>query len=286
MTDTHGMHLRLILPLALIVLVVVPAGALAATVDALVLSGSVKVQTDEQMVGYSRDLFRHWTDANSNGCNARHEVLRRQNIVRPRPICTSQTGLWRSVYDTRTVVRARAMDIDHFVPLAEAWRSGANGWDNMTRERFANDLAGPYSLIAVTATSNRAKGDKDPLAWLPPNRSWRCTYVARWVAVKVRWSLTWTVTERNRVNALLAACRPASRKVIVPVKAPITVQPPSEDEGSDDTTGPVTPAPGEDPRFETCSAAVAAGYGPYHRGIDAEYDWYRDGDGDGVVCES
>lgn len=55
---------------------------------------------------------------------------------------------------------------------------------------------------------------------------------------------------------------------------------------SEQTEPEPNPGPGTDPRFGTCREAIDNGYGPYYRGEDPEYDWYRDGDGDGIVCES
>lgn len=287
MTDTVSMRFAFLL--VLICLLAMPAAASARTVDARTLVDSLVVATPSTMAGYSRDEYKHWTDADADGCSTRHEVLYRQNLVRPRPRCTAQTGLWRSVYDNKTVVRARSLDIDHMVPLAESWRSGAAAWNDGTRERFANDLDAPYSLIAVTATTNRSKGDKDPALWLPPNRSWRCTYVSRWVAVKWRWSLKIDAGEKARVLAIMNTCTRSKRMVAAPVRALIGLAAVDgvEDTGADDSVNPLPPdvGAGDDPRYATCAEAVAAGYGPYRKGIDPEYAWYRDGDSDGVVCE-
>jgi hypothetical protein len=78
-------------------------------------------------------------------------------------------------------------DIDHLSPLAEAWDSGAWAWDADTRMRYADDLDDPRSLIAVSASANRSKGDQDPAEWMPPAASYACTYITDWVAVKTRW---------------------------------------------------------------------------------------------------
>ncbi|WP_218002618.1 HNH endonuclease family protein [Nocardia brevicatena] len=93
----------------------------------------------------------------------------------------------------------------HVVPLAEAWRSGANEWSPEQRERFANDLDHPQ-LIAVTASSNRAKGDQDPSRWLPPNPAYRCAYAQMWVAVKSTWKLTLQQAEKDTLAHVLHGC--------------------------------------------------------------------------------
>lgn len=91
------------------------------------------------------------------------------------------------------------------VPLAEAWRSGAREWSTEAREKFANDLGGPQ-LIAVTARSNRSKGDQDPAAWLRPNTTYRCTYARMWIAVKSTWHLTVQPAEKVALTEVLAGC--------------------------------------------------------------------------------
>ena len=100
--------------------------------------------------------------------------------------CKVVAGDWYSVYDGVWVSDPGLLDVDHVVPLKEAWDSGAKEWDAATREVFANDLEDQRSLIAVTAGSNRAKGAADPSNWMPPNRDDWCRYVAAWVVIKAR----------------------------------------------------------------------------------------------------
>ncbi|MFE6887993.1 HNH endonuclease family protein [Streptomyces sp. NPDC057694] len=80
--------------------------------------------------------------------------------------------------------------MDHLVPLAEAWDSGAGTWTAKEREAYTNDLGDAPSFIAVSAKTNRSKGDKDVAEWLLPFEGDRCTYVSDWVATKMRWQLT------------------------------------------------------------------------------------------------
>lgn len=237
------------------------------------LLGQLKIE-DEFLSGYDRDLFQHWVDADSDGCNTRREVLIIESVVEPGVSGNCQVfGRWISVYDNRSVSDASDLDIDHLVPLAEAWRSGAYAWDSNTRRRFANDLGYPGSLIAVTASSNRAKSDKDPASWLPYDESYLCQYAFDWMAVKYRWSLTVDSQEALALAEIVPDCQINAE---LPNKAEVS-------KGSTQTQRPS--ANGLDPRYDSCKAAIAAGFGPYVSGVDQEYDWYRDGDSDGTVCE-
>lgn len=160
----------------------------------------------EKPAGYDRNLFPHWITR--NGCNTRHTVLIRDvhDSLTVNDRCIVQTGLWYSPFDDVWVDNPRSIDIDHLVPLAEAWRSGAYGWDDATRRAFANDIDDSRSLIAVTASSNRSKGDRDPANWLPTNHSYRCTYIGDWVAVKHRWALTVDSQEHAAILGVLDNC--------------------------------------------------------------------------------
>ena len=194
----------------------VPAGVaeFAAMLASLLTDDSPSSHT-----GYTRDLFKAWIDADSDGCDTRAEVLLIETLVKAttRNTCTVSTGSWISVYDGVSVTDASKLDIDHFVPLAEAWVSGAYSWPNDKKVRFGNDLGYAPSLVAVTASSNRSKSDSDPAKWMPTNRSYYCDYAATWVAVKWRWSLTVDTLERRAVQAVLTGC--ASVNVPVPAKA-------------------------------------------------------------------
>ncbi|WP_248965767.1 HNH endonuclease family protein [Sphaerisporangium perillae] len=110
------------------------------------------------MTGYSRARFPHWSDQ-GDSCSTREVVLERdgEDVLRDSQ-CRAVTGTWHSQYDGKKLTSASQVDIDHVVPLANAWRSGADAWSTAKRQQFANDLTNPQ-LIAVSATSNRAKGD-------------------------------------------------------------------------------------------------------------------------------
>jgi len=120
----------------------------------------------EVRTGYDRAKFPHWVDANGDCQDTRDEVLQAESRVSTSG-CDIRTGRWYSYYDNRTFTSASDLDIDHLVALAEAWDSGARRWTTDTRKRFANDLGDSRSLVAVSASSNRSKSDRDPAQWMP-----------------------------------------------------------------------------------------------------------------------
>ncbi|GAB6985324.1 HNH endonuclease family protein [Nocardioides pyridinolyticus] len=161
-------------------------------------------QAEETPTGYDRDLFEHWVDADGDCQDTREEVLLVESRVRISG-CTVTTGEWFSWYDGETWTQASDVDIDHMVPLKEAWDSGARAWDDDTRERYANDLGDPRSLVAVTDNVNQSKGDRDVAAWLPELRG--CRYVRHWTVVKLRWDLAVDPAERTALVDLARDCR-------------------------------------------------------------------------------
>ena len=181
------------------------------------------VQADERREGYSRDRFRHWIDADRDGCSTRFEVLLVEAVDPPSvgAGCVLTGGRWYSSYDDTIVTEARRLDIDHLVPLAEAWDSGAHSWSAERRTAFANDLDDPRALLAVTASSNRAKGDQDPATWMPPYVHVRCDYIADWVAMKTRWRLSVDAVEKEVLHGHATQCPDAPIRVeIVPDEIP------------------------------------------------------------------
>ena len=158
--------------------------------------------------GYDRDLFRHWIDADGDGCNARREVLIAEAIEAPviGDRCELIGGLWYSAFDGVYTEDDSSFDVDHMVPLKDAWDSGANEWSSERRRAFANDLDLPASLIAVSASSNRSKSDRDPADWLPPLASYHCQYVEDWERIKVKWELSVDQSEFAAIRSILARC--------------------------------------------------------------------------------
>jgi hypothetical protein len=262
--------------LAVVTDVAAPAPAEAAVVKKRLvkMARDLKVAREVRR-GYDRAKFSHWIDADGDRCNARYEVLIQEARVKPTvgSNCSLSGGRWFSYYDAQRTADPSSFDVDHMVPLAEAWDSGARRWNANTRKRFANDLHDKRSLVAVTASSNRSKSDRDPAEWLP-RKAARCRYVREYVAVKTRWRLT---VDRPEKRALLRVSRDC-RNVVVRVRHAKVVT-------GGGTGGTSTNNDGTDPRFEYCYQAKEAGYGPYYQGKDPEYDWYTDSDNDGVVCE-
>ncbi|MGW2028402.1 HNH endonuclease family protein [Streptomyces decoyicus] len=162
----------------------------------------------ESRAGYERDRFHLWTDADHDHCDTRKEVLLAEAVKKPRQgkSCRLTGGEWHSYYDDRTVTDARKLDIDHVVPLAEAWDSGASKWSAERREQYANDLGGDRSLVAVSLGPNRTKGDRDPAEWMPPAKDATCTYATDWVATKLRWKLTVDPSETKALRTIAAGC--------------------------------------------------------------------------------
>jgi hypothetical protein len=191
---------------------IAPAAPAAATPPGIPSKATAQSQLDGLTVaaqgstsGYSRDLFPHWITM-SGSCNTRETVLRRDGTsVVTDSACAATSGRWHSPYDGATWTAASDVDIDHVVPLAEAWRSGADTWTTSRRQSFANDLSRPQ-LIAVTDNVNQAKGDQDPASWQPPLTSYRCTYAKMWIATKSYWGLTAQSSEKTALQAMLGTC--------------------------------------------------------------------------------
>jgi hypothetical protein len=167
---------------------------------------ALTVAAPQSMAGYSRDRFPHWIQQ-GNGCDTREYVLKEEGTaVHTTQTCHVTSGRWTSPYDGRTITDATTIDIDHMVPLANAWRSGAKSWTDDKRSQFANDITRPQ-LIAVSASANRAKGDQDPSQWKPTNHAFWCQYAEDWVTVKSYWKLTVTTNEKAALTEMLGTCQ-------------------------------------------------------------------------------
>ncbi|TWD84156.1 uncharacterized protein DUF1524 [Kribbella amoyensis] len=163
------------------------------------------VKAEGSTSGYSRDLFPHWI-TQSGSCDTRDEVLKRDGTgVTVDGDCEPTAGRWYSVYDATYVDDDSSIDIDHIVPLAEAWKSGANSWSTAKRQQFANDLS-IAQLIAVSASSNRSKSDKDPASWKPTNTSVHCIYAREWIWVKHTYGLSLQSAEKTALQQMLGTC--------------------------------------------------------------------------------
>ena len=263
---------------------------------ALAVVGLLTVKGRAPKTGYDRPLFgQAWADADRNGCDTRNDVLRRdltRYVLKAGTNgCLVLKGTLRDPYTSTVIAFVRGpqssvVQIDHVVALSDAWQKGAQNWPASKRQAFANDS---LNLLAVSGATNMRKGAGDAATWLPPAKGYRCQYVARQAAVKGKYGLWVTPAEREAFAQVLSGC--PSQKIPgagafrlgggTVQATPLVAQPPAPR-----TTAPAPLAPsGTDPDMGTCTAVKAAGFGPYYAGKDAEYDWYRDADGDGIVCE-
>jgi len=177
----------------------------------------------DHSTGYNRALFKHWIDADKDGCNTRAEVLIEEAVTKPKvgAKCLLTGGKWLSAYDGKSVSKSSDLDVDHMVPLAEAWRSGAWNWSSAKRQAYANDLEDSRALIAVTLSTNRSKGDKDPALWMPAKE--QCSYVENWIAIKVKYSLTVDAKEATKLNTLTNSCGLSVSSTPIPTLTPTAV---------------------------------------------------------------
>ena len=180
-----------------------------------------KIPVADEFYGpYERDAFIHWTDREDDGCDARDEVFLQESLTYflTGPGCTMDGGKWKSRFDGMITTDPSIFDVDHMVPLAEAYGSGAYTWTSKHRELYANDYDYPFSLNAVTASSNRSKSDSEPREWMPPKRNVACWYVSAWVAVKYRWGLSVDQAEKKDLTRRIAACNPQNIMILRPSK--------------------------------------------------------------------
>jgi hypothetical protein len=192
-----------------LVLVAAPAPAFAETYSAPLMTAISDLTTaSEVRTGYSRSLFPHWIDADGDGCSTRNEVLisEADDPVSVGSGCSLSGGRWFSYYDWVSWTNTSDVDIDHMVPLAEAWDSGARTWSTATRQAFANDLGDYRSLVGVTDNVNQSKGDKEPADWKPPLTSFWCTYARAWILVKWYYAMTVNSAEKSALISLLGYC--------------------------------------------------------------------------------
>lgn len=182
----------------------VPAAPATALLDGLVVA-----EVDPALPDYRRAAFGDgWRYDRSTGCNIRELVLITESRTPPvmGERCKPLVGDWLSSYDGVVTTDPADLEIDHLVPLAEAWRTGAADWTAERREAFANDLDDPATLAAVTSRSNRSKGDSPPDRWLPDVAGGRCPYVEAWIRVKARWGLRLAPAEKATLVQVLAGC--------------------------------------------------------------------------------
>ena len=168
------------------------------------------VIADPHVEGYDRELFGDWYDADHDCQNTRAEVLITESQV---PVtfttdasCTVATGQWVDPWSGAVTTFAAALEVDHTVPLANAWRSGAWAWTREQRVAFANDLADNGHLIAIPSKENQSKADDGPDAWRPPSGTAWCAYARVWTAITAKWNLTATPAEWSAILEMAATC--------------------------------------------------------------------------------
>jgi hypothetical protein len=185
------------------------AATTATTVAAAVAVDRLVVRGRGPKTGYDRELFgQSWFDADRNGCDTRNDILRRDLVARAmKNDCKVLAGTLLDPYTASTIRfvygGASEVDIDHVVAVSDAWQKGAARWTAGKRLAFAND---PLNLLAVDAHTNRSKGDGDTATWLPPNKAFRCSYVARQVAVKLKYQVSVTTAEKSAMQRVLGGC--------------------------------------------------------------------------------
>ncbi|KQX83049.1 HNH endonuclease family protein [Streptomyces sp. Root1310] len=177
---------------------------------ALAAAESLAVKGRAPKTGYDREKFGSaWADTDSNSCDTRDDILKRdlEEVKFTGGACKVSYGVLESdPYSGKDVTYRRGsskVDIDHVVALSDAWQKGAKYWDAGKRIALAND---PLNLLAVDASTNRSKGDGDTATWLPPNKAYRCTYVAAQVAVKKKYELWVTAAEKSAMEKVLETC--------------------------------------------------------------------------------
>jgi uncharacterized protein DUF1524 len=245
----------------------------------------------EHRDGYQRSLFVHWIDADGDGCDTRKEVLIQEALVAPSvgARCSLTGGRWFSLYDGLSFTDTAKLQIDHVVALAEAWDSGAWTWTPGRRKAYANDLAVPWPLIAVSGTTNQSKSDKDPAEWLPPAPAAECPFLSAWIATKVRWDLAVDPVEHDALATDIGAC-PTSVMPYEPIGPAGANGGPTPDPGA--TPSPVAGGAGCDPAYPSVCIPppppdLDCGDIPYRNFKVLSPDPHRfDGDHDGIGCET
>jgi hypothetical protein len=157
---------------------------------------------------FNRNEWQHWIDTDGDCQDTRQEVLIEESLTTPvldPRGCRVLSGMWRDEFTGLVFTNPADLDIDHRVPLANAHRSGAWTWDSSRKRAYANEMADPEHLVAVSASANRSKGDRGPEAWRPPFTDNWCKYGNSWRAIKQRWALTMTPDEEVALREMCAS---------------------------------------------------------------------------------
>jgi len=187
------------------------AGAETSTFRAIDEIEKLEVKGRAPKTGFSRSAFgAQWSDVDRNGCDTRNDILKRDLtaiIFREKTRdCVVEKGILKDPYSGQVMEFQRGertsalIQIDHVVALSNAWQTGIFQMSQKVRTNFAND---PLNLLAVKGSLNSQKGDGDAATWLPPNKSFRCTYVSRQIQVKTKYGLWLTPPEKEAMLRVL-----------------------------------------------------------------------------------
>ncbi len=279
---------------------------------ALIVLETLPIKGRAPKTGYSREEFgQAWADVDRNGCDTRNDILSRDLTAKTfKPgtrDCLVLTGILDDPYTADTISFVRGpesakVQIDHVVALNDAWQKGAQQLTADRRRAFAND---PLNLLAVDGPSNQSKGAGDAATWLPPNKSYRCEYVARQISVKAGYELWVTQAEHDAMAKVLGTCTDAQvpsseaptaapeQAVVLPPIAPLppvaAVEPapapaPPAPQPAPPAPAPLVQLPVAEVFYQNCTAVRAAGAAPIRVGQPGFQPKF-DRDGDGVGCE-
>lgn len=290
---------------------------------ALDLLATLPIKGRAPKTGYDRAQFgQAWADVDRNGCDTRNDILKRDltGITYTNSVpCKVQSGTLADPYTgtsinfVRGAATSTAVQIDHVVALSDAWQKGAQQLTLEQRTALAND---PLNLQATDGPTNQQKGDGDAATWLPPNKGFRCEYVARQISVKATYGLWVTQAEHDAMARILGDCSgqlaPTNQQAPVAPVAPAPVAPAPAPAPAPAAVAPapapavpapapvapapapvapapapVAPAPAPAPAavyYANCTAARAAGAAPLYAG-QAGYRPALDRDSDGIACE-
>ena len=252
----------------------------------------LQVNNGSAPVSYDRDDWGSgWSDADGDCMSARHEVLKAESVDSTQVSwsgCTVTGGRWYGAFTGTWVTNPSSLDIDHFVPLANAHASGGWAWSSTTKRNYYNDLSDATHLIAVTASANRSKGSRGPESWKPTDTSYWCVYAHTWANIKTRWELTVTSAELSALTSMLNTCDSQPTVTWTPPAAPATTS-------TTTTTTTITPPPttttipGNPGNTKNCSDFST--YTDAKAWFDTYFPHYGDiagldNNGDGEPCES
>ncbi|MEG9247182.1 DUF1524 domain-containing protein [Arthrobacter sp. Soc17.1.1.1] len=293
-----------------------PSDQPAFDTTALALLETLPVKGRAPKTGYDREQFgQAWADVDRNGCDTRNDMLNRDltDIVHANSVsCKVQSGLLDDPYTGTEIpfLRGQAtssdVQIDHVVALSDAWQKGAQQLTAEQRLAFAND---PLNLQSTDGPTNQQKSDGDAATWLPPNKGYRCEYVARQISVKATYTLWVTQAEHDAMASILSNCNgilaPTNQMApsvaapvepveeaapvvepVAPAPAPVVPEPvaPPVVEPAPVAPAPAPVAPAPVAPYPNCDAVRAAGAAPIYAGSPG-FQSKLDRDGDGVACE-